>query len=85
VNRALDSEPRKERQKMGGRHFGFWRFRKNTVETHKGKRREPTASAAVPQIICTLLNESMLLERAAALEAAPYERTSARKSYAKGH
>jgi len=26
----------------------------------------------------------MLLERAAALEAAPYERTSARKGYAKG-
>lgn len=39
---------------------------------------------ALPQIIRTLLNESMLLERAAALEAAPYERTSARKGYANG-
>ena len=39
---------------------------------------------AIPQIIRTLLNESMLLERAAALEAAPYERTCARKGYANG-
>ena len=39
---------------------------------------------ALPQIIRTLLNESMLLERAAALEAAPYERTPSRKGYANG-
>jgi putative transposase len=39
---------------------------------------------AIPQIIRILLNESMLLERAAALEAAPYERTCARKGYANG-
>ncbi len=39
---------------------------------------------AIPQIIRPLLNESMLLERAAALEAAPYERTCDRKGYANG-
>jgi transposase-like protein len=41
-------------------------------------------SQALPQIIRTLLNQSMLLERETALEAAPYERTSSRKGYANG-
>ena len=39
---------------------------------------------ALPQIIRTLLNDFMLLEGAATLEAAAYERTCARKGYANG-
>jgi putative transposase len=39
---------------------------------------------ALLQVIRSPFNEYMLLERAAALEAAPYERTCARKGYVNG-
>jgi putative transposase len=41
-------------------------------------------SGAFSEILQVLLNKAMLLERSAALDAKPYERTSARKGYAKG-
>lgn len=41
-------------------------------------------SSAFAEVLQSLLNKAMLLERSAALEALPYERTATRKGYANG-